>query len=55
MNQTHNNFYSKRPNINDNINKFNKSSKFKNRFINKYTLLKTFSPNSSNVQNLLVN
>ena len=36
MNQTENNFYSNRPNINDNKNKLIKSSKFKNRFINKY-------------------
>ena len=55
MNQTENNFYSNRPNINDNKNKLIKSSKFKNRFINKYTLLKTFSPNSSNIQNLYGN
>ena len=55
MNQTENNFYSKRPNIIDNKNKYNKSSKSKNRFVNKYTLLKTFSPNSANIHNLYGN
>ena len=55
MNQTQKNFYVKRPNISDNEKKIFKTSKLKNRFINTYSLLKTFSPNFNDIQNLYSN
>ena len=55
INQTQNNFFVKRPDIIGNKKKIMKSSKLKKRFINKYSLLKTFCPNGNDIQNLYNN